>query len=122
MTELIGDLYSLVSSWTSKFTIDGDSRPPDINHRLIEEHYRGAQLAFINITQWGDELAVGKASEDAAMAAGTEHNIYSTMPYQSKYNLTWLSFSIWSNKTLVECCISKICYLMIRTTVIYTII
>jgi hypothetical protein len=36
-----------------------------VNHELIENLYKGAHLAFISTTFWGDEVAIGRALADA---------------------------------------------------------
>ena len=55
VTVLVGDLYT-------KPKLPGAE---GVNHGLIEELYKGAQLAFINTTFWGDEVAIGCALADA---------------------------------------------------------
>ncbi|KAK4464816.1 NmrA-like family-domain-containing protein [Cladorrhinum samala] len=80
------------------------SSPPGVtvNHGLIRELFRGAQLAFINTTFYGDELQIGKAIADAAKAAGVQHFIYSSMPDHKAYNPEWPSLPLWSSKHQVE--------------------
>lgn len=58
VTVLVGDLYT-------KPKLPGAE---GVNHGLIEELYKGAQLAFINTTFWGDEVAIGCALADAGTA------------------------------------------------------
>lgn len=80
------------------------SSPPGVtvNHGLIRELFRGAELAFINTTFYGDELQIGKAIADAAKAAGVQHFIYSSMPDHNAYNPEWPSLPLWSSKHQVE--------------------
>jgi uncharacterized protein YbjT (DUF2867 family) len=73
-----------------------------INTELITELFDGAQLAFINTTFWGDELAIGKALADAAKRACVRHYIYSSMPDHSVNNPSWPALPLWSAKLKVE--------------------
>lgn len=118
ITVLVGELYTQKSPDTA--TANGKFSPTDINYELIEELYRGAQLAFINTTFWGDEVAIGKALADAAASAGIEHYIYSTMPDHSAHNPAWPSLPLWSSKAKVEQYINTLPYLAPRTTFLYT--
>lgn len=45
-----------------------------------EELFDGANIAFINTTSFDKELEAGKGCADAAVAAGVEHIVYSSMP------------------------------------------
>ncbi|KAI0995788.1 Nitrogen metabolite repression protein [Podosphaera aphanis] len=118
VTVLVGDLYTQQSPDTT--TANGKFSPTDVNYELIKELYRGAQLAFINTTFWGDEVAIGKALADAAITAGIEHYIYSTMPDHSVHNPLWPSLPLWSSKAIVEQYIRTLPYLAARTTFLYT--
>lgn len=73
-----------------------------INTSLIQTLFQGAQVAFINTTFWGDEVAIGKALADAGKAANIQHYIYSSMPDHSKHNPSWPSLPLWSSKAVVE--------------------
>lgn len=73
------------------------------NPRVIEELFEGgADLAFINTTHWGDEVAIGKALADAAERAGVQHLIYSSMPDHSVFNRGWRALPLWASKFTVE--------------------
>ena len=47
--------------------------------------FRGAHVAFINTTSWGDEVAIGKSLADAARAANIRHYIYSSLADHSTH-------------------------------------
>jgi len=89
VTVLVGEL----SSQTTK---------SQVNEALIEELYRGTELAFINTTFWGNEIAIGRALADGAKKAGIQHYIYSSMPDHSRHNPSWPALPLWSAKTAVE--------------------
>lgn len=74
------------------------------NPNLIDELFKGAQLAFINTTsQAGDEVVIGKALADAAKKTGRiQHYIYSSMPDHSIHNPAWPGLPMWSCKFTVE--------------------
>ncbi|KAI9731912.1 MAG: hypothetical protein M1834_004363 [Cirrosporium novae-zelandiae] len=69
---------------------------------IIANVFKGAQLAFINTTSWGDEIAIGKRLADAAKKARVQHYIYSSMPDHSTINLNWPALPLWSAKYTVE--------------------
>ncbi|KAI9820490.1 MAG: hypothetical protein M1826_000889 [Phylliscum demangeonii] len=69
---------------------------------LLDRLFAGAQLAFINTTHWGDEVAVGRALADAAQRAGVQHFVYSSMPDHSLYPHGWPVLPLWSAKGEVE--------------------
>lgn len=79
-----------------------------VNHALIKELFRGAQLAFINTTFYGDEIQIGEAIADAAKVAGIQHYVYSSMPDHHAYNPDWPSLPLWSSKHKVEEYVQKI--------------
>lgn len=84
-------------------TADGSSLSGiGVNHDLINDLFRGAQLAFINTTFYGDELKIGKALADAAKKANVQHFVYSSMPDHSAYDKSWPSLPLWSAKHQVE--------------------
>ncbi|CAL3973188.1 unnamed protein product [Diplocarpon coronariae] len=116
---LVGDLYiqSPSPEASPALGVKGTGAP---NHELIRELYRGAQLAFINTTFWGDEVALGKALADAAVTAGIEHYIYSSMPNHSLHNPSWPSLPLWSSKATIEAYIRSLPLLAPRTTYLYT--
>jgi uncharacterized protein YbjT (DUF2867 family) len=73
------------------------------NTPLMDEVFKGAQLAFINtVSQAGDEVAMGRALADAAKRAGTiQHYIYSSMPDHSVHG-PWPGLPMWACKFTVE--------------------
>ncbi|OAA56995.1 nitrogen metabolite repression regulator [Niveomyces insectorum RCEF 264] len=73
-----------------------------VNHELIHELFRGAQLAFINTTFYGDEIKIGKVLADAAKKAGVQHYVYSSMPDHHAYDGSWPSLPLWATKHKVE--------------------
>ena len=73
-----------------------------VNHELIATVFQGAQVAFINTTFWGDEIAIGKALADAAKAVNIEHYIYSSMPDHSRHDPDWPALPLWSSKAEIE--------------------
>ena len=52
---------------------------------FIAELFRGANVAFINTTSWGDEVSIGKALALAAKKAGIKHYIYSSLTDHSTH-------------------------------------
>lgn len=109
----IGELYT---------PIEPDSSPDlngakDVNHALIAEVFRGATLAFVNTTFWGDELAIGIALADAAKRANIQHYIYSSMPNYHLINPEWPSLPLYSAKAEIE---SYIRNLGLPATFVYT--
>lgn len=75
---------------------------------LVSRLFCGADLAFINTTHWGDEVAIGCALADAAKAAGIKHYIYSSMPDHAMFNRGWKSLPMWASKAKVERHIRKL--------------
>jgi NmrA-like family len=84
---------------------------------LILNLFTGAQLAFINTTLYGDEVAIGKSLADAAKRAGIQHYVYSTMPDHSIYGQGWPGLPHWSTKFAVE---NYVRSLGIPATFVYT--
>lgn len=72
------------------------------NRKLINQLFKGAQLAFVNTTHWGDEYATGCALADAAQAAGVRHYVYSSMPDHSSFGQGWQALPMWKPKFDVE--------------------
>lgn len=99
VTVIVGDLYIKAGASGSP-SIGPQST--SVNHDLINELFDGAQLAFINTTFWGDEEAIGRALADAAVKAGIQHYIYSSMPDHKASNPDWPSLPLWSSKFAVE--------------------
>ncbi|TVY82376.1 Nitrogen metabolite repression protein nmr [Lachnellula suecica] len=127
VTVLVGDLYTKASP--------ADASPPPgakgsypntgVNHALIADLFRGAQLAFINTTFWGDEVAIGCALADAAVTANIQHYIYSTMPNHSLHTPSsapkpWPSLPLWSSKESISQYIASLPSLAPKTTYLYT--
>lgn len=112
VTVLVGDLYVKPT----------DHRPSEtgVNHDLIKDLFAGVQLAFINTTFWGDEVAVGKALAGAAVRAGVEHYVYSSMPNHKLKNDTWPSLPLWSSKATIESYIRSLPTLAPKSTYLYT--
>ncbi len=69
---------------------------------LVANLFVGGQLAFINTTSWGDEVAIGRSLADAAKKAGVQHYVYSSMPDHSVYGHGWPALPHWSPKFTVE--------------------
>lgn len=95
----VGDLYTT-----------NELASPDrqgINHGLIRDLFDGADIAFINTTFWGDEVAIGCALADAAVRANIKHYIYSSMPDHSRHTppgspTPWPALPLWSCKMKIE--------------------
>ncbi|KAF8860295.1 NmrA-domain-containing protein [Acephala macrosclerotiorum] len=119
VTVIVGDLYTKPSPTSSASPTLGPS-DVGVNHDLIKDLYRGCQLAFINTTFWGDEVAIGKALADAAVTAGIQHYIYSTMPNHHLRDPSWPSLPLWSSKYTIETYIRSLPTLLPKTTFLYT--
>ena len=78
--------------------IEGPLEDPEI----VKSVFRGAQLAFINTTAWGDEVTLGKSLANAAKKAGIQHYIYSSMPDHGAFGRNFPSLPLWSTKFAVE--------------------
>jgi uncharacterized protein YbjT (DUF2867 family) len=59
-------------------------------------------VAFINTTHWGDEVAIGRALVEAAKRTGVKHLIYSSMPDHSIFGEGWPALPLWSSKYALE--------------------
>jgi len=70
--------------------------------KFLADLFKSAQLAFINTTHWGDEVAIGRALADAAKKAGIQHYIYSSMPDHSTFGERWKPLPLWAQKYTVE--------------------
>lgn len=119
VTVIVGDLYTKPSPTSSASPTLGPS-DVGVNHDLIKDLYQGCQLAFINTTFWGDEVAIGKALADAAVTAGIQHYIYSTMPNHHLRDPSWPSLPLWSSKYTIETYIRSLPTLLPKTTFLYT--
>ncbi|KAM3535336.1 hypothetical protein MY4038_001390 [Beauveria bassiana] len=104
VTCIVGELYTRhqPTEANKDVTQNGPLSGVGVNHDLINNLFRGVQLAFINTTFYGDELAIGKALADAAKKAGIQHYIYSSMPDHAAYNKNWPSLPLWAPKHKVE--------------------
>ena len=111
VTVLQGELYTKDRP-AEKANVDVTKNGPisgiGVNHALITELFRNAQLAFINTTFYGDEIAIGEALADAAKQAGIQHYVYSSMPDHHSYNQAWPSLPLWASKQKVEEYVKKI--------------
>jgi len=120
VTVIVGDLYIKPSSSSSASPPPLGSSSTGVNHELIKDLFTGAQLAFINTTFWGDEVAIGKALADAAVKGDIKHYIYSSMPNHSLHNPSWPSLPLWSAKAAIESYIRSLPALAPRSTFLYT--
>lgn len=104
VTLLEGELYTRQGPKSERADVSqtGPITGIGVNHKLISDLFRGAQLAFINTTFYGDEIQIGKALADAAKQAGVQHYIYSSMPDHHAYNEEWPSLPLWASKHKVE--------------------
>lgn len=104
VTVFVGDLYTRhkPTEANEDVTQNGRIKGVGVNHDLIATVFRGAQLAFINTTFYGNELEIGHAVADAAKNAGIQHFVYSSMPDHNAYNPNWPSLPLWSAKHQVE--------------------
>jgi hypothetical protein len=104
VTAFVGELYirQKPTEENKDVTINGPISGVEVNHELINSLFRGAQLAYINTTFYGDEFQIGKAVADAAKKADVQHFIYSSMPDHGAYNPAWPSLPLWANKHKVE--------------------
>ncbi|KAK2606188.1 hypothetical protein QQS21_003358 [Conoideocrella luteorostrata] len=104
VTVIVGELYTRhkPTEENKDVTQNGPISGVGVNHELITNLFRGAQLAFINTTFYGDEVQIGKALADAAKKARVQHYIYSSMPDHGAYNKNWPSLPLWAAKHKVE--------------------
>ncbi|KAF5558837.1 nitrogen metabolic regulation [Fusarium napiforme] len=119
VTVFVGELYTRhqPSEANRDVTKHGPLAGVGVNYDLIASLFRGAQLAFINTTFYGDEIQIGKALADAAKRAGIQHYVYSSMPDHGAYNPEWPSLPLWAAKHEVEQYVRK---LGIPATFVYT--
>ncbi|CAI4210427.1 unnamed protein product [Parascedosporium putredinis] len=85
---LVGELYTRhrPTEENKDVSRNGPLSGVGVNHQLIDDLFRGAHLAFINTTYYGNEVQIGKALADAAKKAGIQHYIYSSMPDHALHN------------------------------------
>lgn len=102
VTCLIGDLYLSPTTPTKSTQKNHVNHANEVNTKLINQLFSGADLAFINTTFYGNEVAIGMALADAAKATDIKHYIYSSMPDYSAINDQWPSLPLWSPKHKVE--------------------
>ena len=69
---------------------------------FISKLFKGADIAFVNTTHWGDEEALGRALADEAKKAGIKHYVYSSMPDHSTCGQGWKALPLWASKYKVE--------------------
>lgn len=119
VTVIVGELYTRHKPTEANrdVTQNGPISGVGVNHELISSLFRGAQLAFINTTFYGDEVQIGKALADAAKKAGIQHYVYSSMPDHSAYNPEWPSVPLWAAKHQVEDYVRE---LKLPATFVYT--
>lgn len=119
VTVFVGELYTRHKPTEANrdVTQNGPISGVGVNHDLISNLFRGAQLAFINTTFYGDEVQIGIALADAAKKAGVQHYIYSSMPDHAAYKKDWPSLPLWSAKHKVEDYVRK---LDLPATFVYT--
>lgn len=119
VTVLVGELYTRhePTEANKDVTQNGPISGVGVNHELISSLFRGAQLAFINTTFYGDELQIGMALADAAKKACIQHYVYSSMPDHAAYNQDWPSLPLWAAKHKVEDYVRE---LGIPATFVYT--
>ncbi|RWA13553.1 hypothetical protein EKO27_g1557 [Xylaria grammica] len=109
VTVFVGELYVRKQPDDEQdVTAYGDLPGILVNYDLITELFRGAQLAFINTTFYGNEIHIGQAIADAAKNAGVQHYVYSSMPDHARYNDSWPSLPLWAAKHDVEEYVRKI--------------
>lgn len=127
VTVLVGDLYIKATPSDASPPLGAKGSHPNtgVNYELIADLFRGAQLAFINTTFWGDEVAIGRALADAAVKANIQHYVYSTMPNYSLYTppsapQPWPSLPLWSTKETISQYIQSLPSLAAKTTYLYT--
>jgi len=123
VTVVVGDLYKRKTS--SALPPLGGYGDTGVNHELIDDLFRGAQLAFINTTFWGDEVAIGKALADAAVKANIQHYVFSSMPNHSLHTPSsaenpWPSLPLWSAKATISSYIQSLPVLASKTTHLLT--
>lgn len=104
VTVLRGELYVDTHARHGQVDVtrDGPIEGIAVNHALIEDLFRGARLAFVNTTFYGDEQAIGEALADAALRQGVRHFVYSSMPDHHAYDSRWPSLPLWASKHRVE--------------------
>ncbi|KAH8649677.1 NmrA-like family-domain-containing protein [Tricladium varicosporioides] len=127
VTVIVGDLYTKTagSSASPPLGQRNGATNTGVDHERIAELFRGAQLAFINTTFWGDEVAIGRALADAAVKANIQHYVFSTMPNHSLHTPPtaaepWPSLPLWSAKETISNYIKSLPALASKTTHLYT--
>ena len=87
-----------LSSLPNVLLMTGELDDPSLVGRL----FRGADLAFVNTTHWGNEMEIGRALADAAKEAGVQHYVYSSMPDHSTFAQGWKALPLWKVKADLE--------------------
>lgn len=118
VTVFVGELYIRKKPNDNRdVTANGHIPGILVNQDLISQLFRGAQLAFINTTFYGNEIQIGEAIADTAKKASVQHYIYSSMPDHAAYNSGWPSLPLWAAKHKVEDYVRKI---GLHATFVYT--
>ncbi|KAF2403132.1 NAD(P)-binding protein [Trichodelitschia bisporula] len=98
MKDRIGIVAQDICARPGVTVIEGSLADP----KVLEELFRGSpEVAFINTTHWGDEVAIGCAIADAAVRAGVRHLVYSSMPDHGAWR-GWTGLPLWTGKAAVE--------------------
>src|ERR1700744_4308022 len=101
MRDRIGIVAEDICDLENVTVIEGSLESKRVIKALFSEP---ADVAFINTTHWGNELAIGKALVDAAVKAGVQHLIYSSMPDHSIFadaNRPWRGLPMWTDKFII---------------------
>lgn len=93
-----GLVYEELSDLPNVTFVVGELTDPCLVSRL----FKGAEVAFINTTHWGDEFTLGCTLANAAKAAGIQHFVYSSMPDHSSFGRGWKALPLWQHKYAVE--------------------
>jgi uncharacterized protein YbjT (DUF2867 family) len=99
MRDRIGIVAQELCELDNVTVIEGSLSDPKTIKDLFREP---VDLAFINTTHWGDEVAIGRALSDAAKKAGVKHVIFSSMPDHSMFSKEWAGLPLWETKTKIE--------------------
>jgi hypothetical protein len=102
MRDRIGIVAEDICDLENVTVIEGSLESKKVIKELFSEP---AEVAFINTTHWGNELAIGKALVDAAVNSGVQHLIYSSMPDHSLFadaSRPWRGLPMWTNKFVIE--------------------
>src|SRR4051812_10439412 len=98
MKDRVGIVARELCNLPNVVIVEGSLSDQSVIDKLFAEP---VDVAFINTTHWGDEVAIGKALIDAAKRTGVKHLIYSSMPDHSIFNNRWPALPLWSSKYAV---------------------